>query len=49
MATKLVWLTIGFTFFGGKMFMWLEIPADLESKQQALDDHLMSRDVFLFK
>ncbi|CAD5224402.1 unnamed protein product [Bursaphelenchus okinawaensis] len=48
MVTKLWWLTVAFTLLGGYIFMWLETPADLEQKRQQLDEHLMSRDVFLF-
>ncbi|CAD5232452.1 unnamed protein product [Bursaphelenchus xylophilus] len=47
-ATKLWWITIGFSFLGGYLFMWLEVEADLAVRRNAFEDHLVSRDVFLF-
>ncbi|KAI6226685.1 Protein CBR-TWK-11 [Aphelenchoides besseyi] len=47
--TKLFWITVTFTFLGGYIFMWLEIPADLAAKERALEHHLIARDVLLWR
>lgn len=49
MGGKLWWCTALFTLLGGYLFMWLERPADLAQKQRLLEDHLVSREVFLWK
>lgn len=49
MYTKFLWITIAFSVFGGMCFMYLEVGADLEVKEKALEQHLMAREMLLFK
>ncbi|KAL7070969.1 hypothetical protein ACQ4LE_009949, partial [Meloidogyne hapla] len=47
--TKLFWIVAIYTLVGANLFMWLEIPYDLEIREEARDYHLMARDSLLFK
>nr|CAD2166592.1 unnamed protein product [Meloidogyne enterolobii] len=47
--TKLFWIVAIYTLIGANLFMWLEIPSDLEIREEARDYHLMARDSLLFK
>ncbi|CAK5115957.1 unnamed protein product [Meloidogyne enterolobii] len=39
--TKLFWIVAIYTLIGANLFMWLEIPSDLEIREEARDYHLV--------
>lgn len=43
------WAVVLYTVFGAYLFMWLEVPADLDEKRKAHEYHLVVRDTLLFK
>ncbi|KAL3074226.1 hypothetical protein niasHS_015056 [Heterodera schachtii] len=48
-TTKVFWIVVVYTIFGAYLFIWLEVPKDLEEKRKAYEYHLVVRDALLFK
>uniref|UniRef100_A0A7E4UUM8 Ion_trans_2 domain-containing protein n=1 Tax=Panagrellus redivivus TaxID=6233 RepID=A0A7E4UUM8_PANRE len=49
LKTKFFWIISIYSVLGALLFMWLEVPTDLKSKEEQKDFHLVSRDSLLFK
>ncbi|KAL3100827.1 hypothetical protein niasHT_025739 [Heterodera trifolii] len=48
-TTKVFWIVVVYTIFGAYLFIWLEVPKDLNEKRKAYEYHLVVRDALLFK